>query len=549
MAFKYKNLKLNTRMILVLGLVSAIQTGCIGLFAWTYLSNSLDEQIGLRALNVAKTIAAMPEVIDSVTVKNSMKLQSLALKLADTNNALFIVIGDRTGIRLAHPITDKIGKSMADDDGDDNAPALVRGEGYISKALGWLGYSMRGKAPIFDNMGENIIGVVSVGYQLDQVQSTIDRYGRGLFITIIGMLFLSVIMAIIIAKQFKKEIFGLEPEQIARSFEERNATLQSVREGIIAINRQGIITTFNKNAIETLDLNFHGELAGKHITDVLPESGMPEILINGEPQFDREVWLNGRSIIVNRLPVKQGEATIGVVSSFRLKNELDLVSKKLTQIQQYADSLRSQAHEYSNKLHTIAGLIQIGSSDEALAFITSETQSNQELIQLLLNAVPDPVIAGCLMGKFNRARELGLTMKIDPESHMHDLPDNFPREQLVSALGNLIDNALEATRSQHGSHGSIFIGMTDLGNDLIFEVEDEGPGITESTQQRIFEKGYSSKAGIEHGIGLYLVKLFVDRMGGTITVENTLDQATTKTGSRFTLYLPKKQNPDNQCKL
>lgn len=529
-----KKLKLKTRMILVLGLVSAVQTGLIGGFAWYYLSDSLDEEIGQRALMVAKTIAATPEIITGVQDRDIDALQTLSRKLTATNEALFIVIGDHEGIRLAHPNPDRLGHSMADDDGDTGAIALQEGRGYVNKALGSLGLSMRGKAPIFDLEGEDIIGIVSVGYALDQVRSTITRYNLVLFTIMALMLLGSVAAAIVIAGRFKRAIFGLEPDQIARLFEERDATLQSVREGIIAINRDGIITTFNRTAIETLGLMPETRLAGQPITRVLPESGLPAVLSSGEPEFDQEVWLKGRHMIVNRLPVKQGNDIIGVVASFRPRDELDQVSRQLTRIQQYADTLRSQTHEYSNKLHTIAGLIQIGATDEALALIGSEVSDHQALIHLLLEAVPDPVIAGCLLGKYNRAREMGLKLIIDPGSRMMTVPDALPRDQLVSVLGNLIDNALEATRQHHDSGGEVHMSMSDLGHDLIFEVEDQGPGIPPDDQERIFEKGYTSKPGDNHGIGLHLVRNFVDRWGGSITLEDL-----PRSGTRFTLYLPK----------
>jgi two-component system CitB family sensor kinase len=529
-----KKLKLKTRMILTLGLVSAIQTGLIGGFAGYYLSDSLDEQIGRRALMVAKTVAAMPAVIRGVQLRDIDALQVLSARVAATNEALFIVIGDRNGIRLAHPDPRRLGRSMADDDGDDGSVALVAGRGYVDKALGSLGLSMRGKAPIFDLDSGEIIGIVSVGYSLGQVHSTIQRYNLVLYAVMALMLLGSVIAATVIAERFKRAIFGLEPEQIARLFEERDATLQSVREGIIAVNREGTITTVNRTAIETLGLQPSTCLAGQPIANVLPESGLMSVLESGEPEFDQEVWLKGRQMIVNRLPVKQGPEIIGVVSSFRPRDELDQVSRQLTRIQQYADTLRSQTHEYSNKLHTIAGLIQIGANDEALALIGNEVSDHQALIHLLLDAVPDPVLAGCLLGKYNRAREMGLKLIIDPDSHMTEVPEALPRDQLVSAVGNLIDNALEATRLHRGGDGEVHLSMTDLGNDLIFEVEDQGPGIPPGQEERIFEKGFTSKRGDSHGIGLHLVRNFVNRWGGSVTVE-TLQLH----GSRFTLYLPK----------
>lgn len=535
-----RKLKLKTRMILALGLVGALQTLLIGGFAGFYLSESLYDQIGQRALMVAKTVAAMPTVISGVRDNDSPALMQLSRRVTATNEALFIVIGDHNAIRLAHPDPSRIGHSMGDDDGDYGTRALVHGEGYVDKALGSLGYSMRGKAPIVDPANNEIIGIVSVGYSLDQVLSSIRRYELVLYGVMGLMLVASVIAAVIIAGRFKRAIFGLEPEEIARLFEEREATLQSVREGIIAIDREGLITTFNRAAIDTLGLEPGTRLTGEPINEVLPGNNLMTVLENGEPDFDKEVWFQGQQMVVNRLPVRQGDDIIGVVSSFRRRDELDQISQQLTRIRQYADTLRSQTHEYSNKLHTIAGLIQIDAKEEALALIGSEVSDHQALIHLLLEAVPDPVIAGCLLGKYNRAREMGLRLDIDPDSQMADVPPALPRDQLVSVLGNLIDNALEATRHHHGAGGRVTLTMTDLGHDLIFEVEDQGPGIPDDQQDRIFERGFTSKVEAGHGIGLFLVRQFVNRWGGSITVENLQPE-----GSRFTLYLPK--SPAEAC--
>ncbi|WP_036228143.1 ATP-binding protein [Marinobacterium jannaschii] len=529
-----RHLKLKPRMILILGLVALLQTGLIGLFAVNYLSRAMDEQIAQRALHVATTIAAQPQIASAVLARNSDFLRPLSLTLARRTEARYVVIGDRDGVRLAHPSADAIGYSMLDDESDEVELYFPDGRGYTYTAHGSLGLSMRARAPIYAPDGPELIGVVSVGYLKDSIEQVIDRYRLTLIAVIVVAFIFSVMIAIWLANHFKKAISGLEPEQIGRLYGERNATLESVREGIIAINQRGEITTFNRAAVETLGLDNDSGLIGRPVQEVLPDSRMLDVLESGQPQFDQEVWLHDRNLIVNRLPLLQDGRISGVVSSFRRKDELDQVSRKLTRIQQYADTLRSQSHEYSNKLHTIAGLIQIGASDQALALIGQETQSHQALIQLLVDAIPDPVLAGCLLGKYNRAREMGLQLQIDEESHMTELPDRLPREQLVSILGNLIDNALEATLQHRGPGGEIRMSMTDLGNDLIFEIEDDGPGIAADQQQRIFEKGVTSKEDDGHGIGLHLVKAQLNQLGGSITLEPG-DQG----GSRFTVYIPK----------
>jgi two-component system CitB family sensor kinase len=531
---KVRKLKLGTRLMWSMSFISLLQAALIGGFAWVNLSVSLDREIGQRALSVAKTIASAPSIIKGIEDNDLAMLNQLAKDLAETNEALFIVIGDKNSIRLAHPNPTRLGLSMADDDGDTGEIALLQGKAYIDKAEGSLGYSTRGKAPIYDQFGENIIGIVSVGYSLSQVQSTIRTYSTWLTLVLVAAVLGSLVAAIVIARRLKREIFGLEPEEIARKFQEQEATLQSVVEGIIAINREGIITTFNRRAIETLGLDRDTQLEGLHIEQVLPDTKLVELMTKGVPQFDLEVWLQDKQLVVNRLPVTFEGQIIGAVSSFRPRDEVDAISQQLTKIEQYADTLRSQAHEYSNKLHTIAGLIQLDAKQDALALIGREAQDHQALITLLVRATPNPVIAGCLLGKFNRAKEMGLSLRIDNESELADLPKNITQDQLASILGNLIDNALEATLGFRGPGGEVSVSFTDIGQDVIIEVQDEGPGVPSDIKDLIFTKGYSSKSGREHGIGLYLIANIIQQCQGHIDIEN-LDT----NGSRFILYIPK----------
>lgn len=525
-------------MVLILGLVALLQTGLIGIFALNYLSRAMDEQIALRALHVATTIATMPEIQHAVVRHDSAMLQPLSLQLAAKAEARYVVIGDHNGMRLTHPNLAAIGFSMLDDEPEEIELIFPDQQGYTYTAEGSLGLSMRARAPIYSAEGA-LLGVVSVGYLKDLIEAVIDRYWQTLVLVIVGAFAFSVLLAVWFASHFKKVIFGLEPEQIGQLFEERNATLQSIREGLIAINAAGEITTFNRTAIDTLGLSEAGELVGQPVLELLPDTQMLEVLSSGVPQFDREVWLQDRCLIVNRLPVIQNGQITGVVSSFRRKDELDQVSRQLTRIQQYADTLRSQSHEYSNKLHTIAGLIQLGATDQALALIGQETRSHQALIKLLVAAVPDPILAGCLLGKYNRAHEMGLELVLDPDSHMTDLPERLPREQLVSIVGNLLDNALEASLQHSGPGARVLMSLTDLGNDLIFEIEDQGPGISAAQQQQIFEKGVSSKTAAGHGIGLHLVRQQLSSLHGEITLEPGDSSLETHGGTRVTVYIPK----------
>ncbi|HIG37024.1 MAG TPA: sensor histidine kinase [Oceanospirillaceae bacterium] len=533
MKLPFRKLKLKSRMMLILGLMALLQTSMLGLFALQYLNQSLNDEIGVRALHVAKTIAAMPEVANAVKRSDTNHLQPLSLTLAQQTHARFVVIGDAAGLRLAHPNTAKLGASMMDDDNDEISPTLSQGRAVISKAEGSLGWSMRARAPIFDPLGEQIVGLVSVGYLLDSIETVIDSYRATLLWVILAAFCISLLTALWFANHFKKAIFGLEPEQIGQLYQERIATLESVREGIIAVNAEGQITTINKAAVQFLELEDHIQWQGQNISTVMPESPMLDTQPHNA-EFDKEVWFKQKPYIVNRLPLRNESAIIGLVASFRPKDELDLVSQQLSRVQQYADSLRSQAHEYTNKLHTIAGLIQIGASDQALNLIGQENQAHRALIKLLMSTVSDAILAGCLLGKYNRAKEIGLDFSIDPNSHMNDLPAHLPSDQLASMVGNIIDNAFEACLADTAHGTQISLTMTDFGTDILFEVEDQGAGVDSSQRELIFTKGYSSKSGDEHGLGLHLVQKLATRFGGYVVMEPVA-----LGGSCFTISLPK----------
>ncbi len=531
-----RGLTLQSRLLLILGAITLLQAGVLGLYGVGFVTETLNTQIGDKALSVAKAFAGLPIVQDAVRRKDSAVLQPLSKRVAEAAHARFVVVGDQQGIRLSHPIAERVGLPMV---GGDNEPGLIEGEAYVSKAKGSLGWSMRGKAPVIDEQNGEIIGIVSVGFMLDRVNGIIFNYQMKLLLVLVAALLFSILAAVWVARYFKRAIHGLEPEEIARVLEERSATLESIREGIVSVDDRGTIITFNHAALGIFGFEHASHVVGRPIRDVLPDSDMADVLVSGAAQFDQEVWVNGRSLIVNRVPVVRKGKVRGVVSSFRLKDELYQLSQKLSKIEEYADGLRSQAHEYSNKLHTIAGLIHIGATDEALQLIGQESVDHQSLVELLSSAVPDPVLAGCLMGKYNRAREMGLLLTIDEESSMTEIPLELPRDALVTIIGNLLENALEATLAYSGRGGRVTLSMLDLGPDLIFEIEDQGPGIAEELRVQIFEKGFSSKEG-PRGFGLFHVRDCLRKLNGTITIEEAEQQP----GSRFIVYVPKQ--PQNK---
>lgn len=523
---------LHGRMLLLMFLLLGALVSITWLMVSMLVSSILEEYIGRNALNVSKTVSLTTVVHEGLKNKNSTQIQLYAESVRKATGARFVVVGDHEGRRYSHPVPERIGKLMV---GGDNPRALERGEAYVSKAVGTLGPSMRGKVPIFANSGK-VIGVVSVGYLQETVESVTEGYLQRVLLWVFGLFLLGGIGTWLIARNVKQSIFGLEPVEIARLFRERNAILDSIREGVVAINDKGQVTMLDHEAAKILKIPPESGI-GTSIESILPQTRMLEVLKSGEEQFDQEMIIGGIEVIVNRVPIWQNDRVAGVVSSFRRKDEIDRMAQELTQIQEYSEVLRTQTHEYSNKLHTLAGLIQLGSHQEALDLIGRETSGYQELLGTLAETVPEPLLSAIILGKYNRAQELRIIFQLDPESRMIDIPKKINREKIVTILGNLLENALEAAQENTSGKRTVLLSMTDFGNDLIFEVEDSGSGIEDESVDLSLQHGFTTKSGTGRGIGLSLVHENLKYLGGHLTVVRS-----SLGGMRFTIYIPKHSN-------
>jgi len=523
---------LHGRMLLLMFLLLGALVSITWLMVSMLVSSILEEYIGRNALNVSKTVSLTTVVHEGLKNKNSTQIQLYAESVRKATGARFVVVGDHEGRRYSHPVPERIGKLMV---GGDNPRALERGEAYVSKAVGTLGPSMRGKVPIFANSGK-VIGVVSVGYLQETVESVTEGYLQRVLLWVFGLFLLGGIGTWLIARNVKQSIFGLEPVEIARLFRERNAILDSIREGVVAINDKGQVTMLDHEAAKILKIPPESGI-GTSIESILPQTRMLEVLKSGEEQFDQEMIIGGIEVIVNRVPIWQNDRVAGVVSSFRRKDEIDRMAQELTQIQEYSEVLRTQTHEYSNKLHTLAGLIQLGSHQEALDLIGRETSGYQELLGTLAETVPEPLLSAIILGKYNRAQELRIIFQLDPESRMIDIPKKINRGKIVTILGNLLENALEAAQENTSGKRTVLLSMTDFGNDLIFEVEDSGSGIEDESVDLSLQHGFTTKSGTGRGIGLSLVHENLKYLGGHLTVVRS-----SLGGMRFTIYIPKHSN-------
>lgn len=502
------------QMILLVGSLLVLMLGIQGLYLNQRYAALMENQIGKRALSVARTLAANGLLIEAFALPDPATIiQPLADHVRKQTGASFVVVGNRDSIRYSHPLPDRLGGRMV---GEDNEPALLEGAEYVSRATGSLGPSIRGKVPVRDADGA-IIGVVSVGFLASEIGDRISSDMRSHLLLMAGIAGLGLLGAFFIANRFKRAILGLEPHEIARRLQEKDTILQSMHEGLVAVNAQGRITLANAGARRFLSGGVDQDPAGQDILQALPRSRLHEVLRTGEAQYDKETWVGEQLVVVNRVPIVVEGRIEGAVATFRSRMEILELSRSLAEVRLLADGLRAQAHEFSNKLHMLAGLLQLGKVQEAIALIGDESRVEQARLTLLQNRVHDAALCGLLAGKLMRAEGRGVKIEVDEGSSLHSVLSASGREALLCIIGNLLENASEAPRPP-GRSPVVALFFTDVGDSVVIEVDDNGCGVDETRAEQVFERGASSK-GAGRGIGLALVRQLCRDLGGDVTLE------------------------------
>lgn len=498
-----------------------------------YLTDITEErlhyQVGQRALIQAMQISAMPELVEAVQKRDLARIKALIDPMRSFSDATYITVGDASGQRLYHVNPDEIGKSM---EGGDSDEALINAKSYVSVRKGSLGSSLRGKSPIQDATGK-VIGIVSVGYTIEQLENWLSLQISSLLIPMAIMLLLLLFCARRFSLHIKKQMLNMEPQQLSQLLIQQSVLFESVFEGLIAIDSDYKITAINQTARRLLNLSQpETTLIGKGINSVISQ----EAFFYDAPQTNKKdeiVTFNQIKVIASRMAVILNNEPQGWVISFRSKDDINTLSLQLSQVQQYADNLRAVQHEHRNLISTIAGLLFLKRYDHALDLIQQQSESHQKVIDFIARNFQDNHLAGLLIGKYYRAKELGLELIFDPACFVDRLPTALSHNEWISIVGNLLDNAYNASLRQPQGSKQIECLINSDGQEVIIEIADQGCGIDEALRDRIFERGVTSSASKDHGIGLWLVRSYVEQAGGSIVVENNIPF-----GTIFTLYIP-----------
>ncbi|WP_153126849.1 DcuS/MalK family sensor histidine kinase [Peribacillus tepidiphilus] len=492
-----------------------------------YIEETTLARIEEKARNISRTVALSPIVIDGLSGKRDEEaIQTYTEKIRKATDVLFIVVLDMNGMRKSHPNPNKIGKRFV---GGDEDP-VYSGEEYKSTAKGTLGMSFRYFTPVMNEKGQQV-GAVAVGIRLDDVKNQVNQGNRIIFISMFLGIMIGLIGAVLLAKKVKNIMFGMEPDEIARLLEQRSAMLEYAREGVIAVDKDGNITLVNQEANRLFKTMGIEEYIDRKIVDLIPTIHLQAVMDKGQKVIDQEYSLNGLMIVANIVPIFVNQEIVGAVATFRDKTDIKLMAEQLTGVRAYAEALRSQTHEFMNKLHVILGMVHLELYDQLVEFVKSVTNTFHSEVGFVTNRFKDPVIAGFLLGKVSYAREKGARLVFSENCFMPKPKDQDIIQEIITILGNLMDNSLDAVIGSKEKKVEVEI-IPVCNKKLSITVSDTGPGMSTDIKERVFEKGFSTK-GQDRGLGLHLVKQSVEKLHGQIIISSELGR-----GTKFTVTLP-----------
>lgn len=382
--------------------------------------------------------------------------------------------------------------------------------------------------PVRDDSGQ-VIGLVSSGITLQSISEQL----RGPLLALVGValaaLALGGLGTYLANARLRRHTHGMGAAELSHLYEYHQATLHAVREGLVLLDPAGRVVLCNDAARELLDLD--EDVEGRPFADLeLPRALTRAVLAEG-PVLDEVHLTAERVVVLNTSAIGTGPAgparvpgrPMGTVLTLRDHTELQSLNGELDSVRGFTEALGAQAHEAANRLHAVVSLVELGRYQEAVEFATAELALAQRLTDRVVGAVGEPVLAALLLGKAAQAAESGVEFVLSEDSRIDDgvLPPDLPARDLVTMLGNLIDNALDAAILGAGDHAAApevtVTARTDAGQ-LLLRVADTGPGIDPDAVESVFRRGWSTKEGGGHGLGLALVAQAARRNGGTVEV-------------------------------
>ena len=462
-------------------------------------------------------------------------MDSIAEDLADVD---VISIVDTNNMRLYHTNHNLIGTEY-----DGTHPDFTTHQkGYYTESdIGPSGPQRRTYSAIYDEKG-NYIGFIMAIMLNTSIRSFTYKIVL-LFVTVtVAAILIEIAICRAFSRKLKRRLLGYEPDTFSSMFRIRENLLESIYDGIIAVDSEQNIQFANKAAKKMLGCD--EETCDPKVSliqqKVFAEKFLTQVIQSGAPMFGVQYETeNGTALLVDCGPVKEDGIINGAVAIMHDRTEYTRLMEELSGTKYLVDSMRANNHDFTNKLHVILGLIQIGEYDKAVSYIENISIIQRETLSTVMHAVDNASFAALLIGKIARASECNVRFILKEGIRFKSSEVAVPSEALVTIAGNLIDNALDAMNMNLNNDRprelefGVFTKSGELdesdghekSGELLITVRDTGCGIPDEIKDRIFEKGFSTK-GTGRGVGMYHTKQLVESLGGTISFESEKDIGT-----------------------
>lgn len=517
---------LATQLLLLQVVVVALSVIAGTAISFWIVSNQINHEYERRSLAIGHAVAEMPDVIEAFGSANPARvIQPIAEAIRISTGASFVVVADRNGIRYSHPNPARLGEHVSTDPSQ-----ALSGQEYAGVQTGTLGASVRGKVPIF-SQDRKVIGMVSVGFLEDKVAASLADSIPILGLSALLSFALGFGGSAILARRLRRQTFGLGPRDIRSLLEEREAVLHSIREGVLVTDASGRVVLANDEATRLLSLD--ESTIGRPVDEVIAAGPMRDVLTGARSGADQLVAAGDRVLVVNRIATTVRGERVGAVATLRDRTELEGTLRELDTERSLAHALRTQAHEFFNKLHVVSGLLELGRVDDAVGLISSTTHVHQELVDRVREKIGDPNLAALLLAKASVASERGVDFRLTGDAHLAE--GVVDARDLIMVVGNLVENAIDAAVGTANAWVELWIRDE---NGVQIRVRDSGPGFSEARAAEMWREGFTTKRGsAHHGLGLTLVRQVAERRGGSV-------RASANGVTEFSVRLPPATPPD-----
>ena len=508
-------MSLARQLLLLQAVVVVVTVAIAGALSLRATGEQVRDQQRERALSMAETLAASAQVRDALaTGDRRHELQRLAEGIRRrTTDVGFVVLMSPDGIRYSHPDPAEIGRRYVGE-----IDAARRGGVVQEERTGTLGRSVRAVVPV--RVDGRVVGLVAVGVLEQAISERLRDALPSLAVTLALALGVGLLLSGLLARRVRRQTRGLDPLELAALHAHHEAVLHAIREGIVVVGGapgDERVQLVNGEARRLLGLGT-GDLRGVPAATLVDDEGLRAV-VAGERAEGTHV-VGGRVLLSRRSSAAVGDDRL-TVTTLRDRTELEGMVRELATVRGLADALRAQAHEAANELHTVVGLVEMGRYEDAVGFATRRIEATQDETDAILERVADPVFVALLLAKAATARERGVQLEIDPAT---DLPlGTIDGEELVTVVGNLVDNALEALRGGDGGRIVVRARRAADGRAVEIRVRDDGPGLPEDALRDALRPGWTTRTAQGahgRGLGLALVAAVAARHGGRVALAN-----------------------------